>query len=73
MGSTNPQRWTRVRGASGMHLVSLRSGVWYQVHRGPQTAAAHMRDDIWLELDGRLQWFGRPSGLEFWEGEEPPE
>lgn len=56
-----------------MHLVSLRSGVWYQVHRGPQTAAAHMRDDIWLELDGRLQWFGRPSGLEFWEGEEPPE
>jgi hypothetical protein len=30
----------------------------------PDTAAAHMRDDLWLEVDGRVQWFGRSRVLE---------
>jgi hypothetical protein len=24
-----------------------------------------MRDDLWLEVDGRVQWFGRATALEF--------
>jgi hypothetical protein len=24
-----------------------------------------MRDDLWLEVDGRVQWFGRATRLEF--------
>jgi hypothetical protein len=31
-----------------------------------------MQDDLWLEVDGRVQWFGRSSKLEIREGEEPP-
>ena len=45
---------------AGMH----RPGTWYRVMPAPVTAAAHMRDDLWLEVDGRVQWFGRPWALE---------
>jgi hypothetical protein len=48
-----------------MHLVGLRAGIWYRVVTAPDTAAAHMRDDLWLEVDGRVQWFGRATRLEF--------
>jgi hypothetical protein len=64
MGSTNPQRWARVRGVPGMHLPGLRPGEWYRVVEAPPDAAAHMRDDRWLEVDARVQWFGRPKLLE---------
>ena len=48
-----------------MHLVGLRPGTWYWVVPAPDTAAAHMRNDLWLEVDGRVQWFGRSARLEF--------
>jgi hypothetical protein len=32
-----------------------------------------MRDDVWLEVAGSLQWFGRASGLDIWEADKPPE
>jgi hypothetical protein len=64
MASTDPQRWARVTGVAGMHLAGLRPGTWYRVVPAPDDAAAHMRDDLWLEVDGRVQWFGRPKILE---------
>jgi hypothetical protein len=42
-----------------MHLPGLRPGTWYRVMAAPDSAAAHMRDDLWLKVDGRVQWFGR--------------
>ena len=48
----------------GMHLPGLSPGVWYRVVEAPSNAAAHMRDHVWLEVDGRVQWFGRPRVLE---------
>lgn len=65
MAPTNPQRWARVRGVAGIHLVGLRPGTWYLVAPSPADAAAHMRDDLWLEVDGRVQWFGKATRLEF--------
>jgi len=47
-----------------MHLAGLRIGEWYRVVVAPLDAAPHMRDDLWLEVDGRVQWFGRPRVLE---------
>jgi hypothetical protein len=29
-----------------------------------------MREDLWLEVDGRVQWFGRTTVLEFREGDD---
>jgi hypothetical protein len=55
-----------------MHLVTLRPNTWYRVADAPETAATHMRDDLWLEVDGRVQWFGHPRGLEFIEEHDPP-
>jgi hypothetical protein len=53
-----------VRGltARGMHEAG-RPSSWHlvPVMPAPDTAAAHMRDDLWLEVDGRVQWFGRSS------------
>jgi hypothetical protein len=64
MASTDRQRWARVRGAPGMHLPGLRPDEWYRVVEAPADAAAHMRDDTWLEVDGRVQCFGRSRVLE---------
>ena len=64
MPSTDRQRWARVRGVPGMrHPGSGQvSGTgWVEA---PPSAAPHMRDDVWLEVDGRVQWFGRPRVLE---------
>lgn len=61
-------RWARVRGVAGMHLPGIRPGTWYRVVDAPAEAAAHMREDVWLEVDGRAQWFGRPARLEVREG-----
>jgi hypothetical protein len=44
-----------------MHLPGLRPGTWYRVVAAPADAAAHMRDDLWLEVDGRVRRFGRPT------------
>jgi hypothetical protein len=71
MASTNPQRWARARGVAGIHLAGLSPGTWYRVVPAPETAAAHIRDDLWLEVDGRVHWFGRSSRLEIGEGGEP--
>jgi len=58
--------------SAGMHLAGLRPGTWYRVVPAPETAAAHMLDDLWLEVDGRVQWFGRSTRLEFREEGDPP-
>jgi hypothetical protein len=55
-----------------MHLAGLSPGTWYRVMPAPDTAATHMRDDLWREVDGRIQWFGHPRGLEFSEEDDPP-
>ena len=44
MKSTNPQRWARVSGVSGMHLLGLSPGTWYRVVPAPDTAAAMVND-----------------------------
>jgi hypothetical protein len=47
-----------------MHLPGLQPGCWYRVAEAPADAVAPMRDDIWLVVDGRVQWFGRSRVLE---------
>jgi hypothetical protein len=64
MASTDPQRWAQVRSVAGMHLAGLRPDTWYRIVPAPTDAAAHMRDDVWLEVDGRVQWYGQLSALE---------
>jgi hypothetical protein len=64
MASTDLERWARVRGVRGMHLPGSDRASDTESLKRPPTAAAHMRDDIWLEVDGRVQWFGRARVLE---------
>jgi hypothetical protein len=56
-----------------MHLAGLRPGVWYRMVPAPSDGASHMRDDLWLEVDGRTQWFGSARYREFREGEDAPQ
>jgi hypothetical protein len=48
-----------------MYLSGLRPGQLYRVAEVPaRRSRAHARD-VWLEVDGKVPWFGRATGLVF--------